>query len=147
MAKPITFVDGQILTAANLNLITPDVPNTGDLVDTGWVDCEYTLFPDGSASWTPGTGGQLRVRRTGKQVTVSGGATGPIKHATYLQCAVLPLGFRPPRITRTAGAATSGRTVLWEFAAGGQVRIAWNHQGVGGAAPTWGQVECTYYTD
>jgi hypothetical protein len=39
MAKPYTFADSELLTAAKINAyLNPEVPSDGDAVNTGWTD-------------------------------------------------------------------------------------------------------------
>ncbi|TCU48350.1 hypothetical protein [Curtobacterium sp. PhB146] len=64
MPKIRTFADGQPLSAADLNAGVPDVPNDGDVLDTGWVTSGLVA----AAGITLGT---YRIRRIGMQVLIN----------------------------------------------------------------------------
>ncbi|MFD2840093.1 hypothetical protein ACFSYH_05860 [Populibacterium corticicola] len=101
MAKTITFVDGQILTAADLNTTTPEVPNTGDPVDTGWVTNGLDIVA--AEGWeivayalrrtSMSVTGQVILNRTGATITPN--AAGNFTDSLMF---TLPLGWRNANI-------------------------------------------------
>lgn len=103
MALSKTFASGAPLTAADVNAhMVHQVPNTGDVYDTGWQ-------PVGLAS---GITGQLRYRRVGMQVEVQYSvvsSTGLVQGATQINASPLPAGVCPSG-NRRGGAGLSGST-------------------------------------
>jgi hypothetical protein len=121
MAKLTIFVDGQIVTAANLNTITPDVPAAGDPLDTDWVPLTY------EADFEPQGSGTPRIRRTGMTVELRGlvkptAGTLPTNNTTVV---IIPPEFVPAewlyRATTGQAMAVNHRQII---TTGGQVQIA-----------------------